>query len=130
MDKLNIEESNPNLQNPNDKKNVQDNIKEVEEKVKIKKQINSKINKEELDNLLKEYNLEENNSSCLIENTLLWHRNNEIKALYEGDYDIKKSGKYFDGNKTYFLEQRKRTDRTLDCGLLFGEKNTKLLLDS
>ena len=45
--------------------------------------------------------------------------------MHKGDYEIKKTDKNYDGNKTYFLEQRKRNGRTLNCGLLFGEKNKK-----
>ena len=124
LDKLNIQENIYNTQNPGDKMNGQCAAKE-KEKVILKKETNSRINKEELDKFLKEYNIVLNNSSCLIENTLVWHQNKIIKELYEGNYEIKKSGKNYDGNKTYFLEQRKRTGRTLDCGLLFGEKNNK-----
>ena len=93
---------------------------------KVKNKI--KPEKEQLNNFLKKYNIIENKYFSLPENSLEWHRKNEIEYLKEGGYELTKSGKNYDGNKTYFLEQRKRTGRTLDCGLLYGKEKEKIFI--
>ena len=124
-EEMDIEYSN--IQNSENDMVIEDDIKKTE----IIKIIPTKIDKEkreELDNFLKQYDLSNKKDSNIIKNSLEWYRQNEIENLYSGEYKIKKSGKNYDGNKTYFLDQRKRTGKILDCGLLYGEKNDKTFI--
>ena len=128
-EKMDIEYSdmNQNIQNIENDMDIEEDI----EQANIVKIIPTKIDKEkrkELDNFLKKYNLNNKKNPKVIKNSLEWYRQNEIKNLYSGEYEIKKSGKNYNGDKTYFLDQRKRTGKTLDCGLLYGEKNDKTFI--
>ena len=80
-----------------------------------------------LDNMLKNFSIEEKKMSNEIEKTLEWYRFQEIKEIRRKKIEIKINNDY-DGQKTFFLEQEKKKGRTLDCGLLFGAKKEKIFV--
>ena len=113
---------------------LKENIIDTEEakikKIKIDKRKNMIIDKQEIDTFLKKFNTINCNINPFSLEDIEHYREKEISKLYNGDYYIKKLGKSYDGKNTYFLEQKKRTGKTLDCALLYGEeKKKKHLLD-
>ena len=113
-------------------KDLDENIIETEKttitKNKIDKRENEKIDKKEIDNILSKFNIINCNINPFLLETIEYYRAKEISKLYNGDYYIKKIDKSYDGKKTYFLEQKKRTGKTLDCALLYGEDKKKTFI--
>ena len=113
-------------------KDLDENIIETEKtkitKNKIDKRENEKIDKKEIDNILSKFNIINCNINPFLLENIEYYRAKEISKLYNGDYYIKKLDKSYDGNKTYFLEQKKRTGKTLDCALLYGEDKKKTFI--
>ena len=123
------DDSSDEMSNDSDEINIQ-TVKAKIEKIKIGKRKNEKINIEEIDKILSKFNIDNNNNikSNPFSENIEYHRFNEILKLYKGKYNIKKLGKNYDGNKTYFLEQKKRTGKTLDCALLYGKEKEKTFI--
>ena len=108
-----------------DEKLDQANIKFVNDKKGNKSDGNQKDN---LDKFLQTFDINSEIDPNIIEKSLEWYRQKGIDKLYKGKYEVKISGKKYDGEQTYFLDQRKRTGKTLDCGLLYGEKKDKIFV--
>ena len=113
-------------------KDLKEDIIDTEEakikKIKIDKRKNIKIDKQEIDTFLKKFNTINCNINPFSSEDIEHYREKEISKLYNGDYYIKKLGKSYDGKNTYFLEQKKRTGKTLDCALLYGEEKKKTFI--
>ena len=111
---------------------LKENIIDTEEakikKIKIDKRKNMIIDKQEIDTFLKKFNTINCNINPFSSEDIEHYREKEISKLYNGDYYIKKLGKSYDGKNTYFLEQKKRTGKTLDCALLYGEEKKKTFI--
>jgi len=105
-----------------------ENILDIEQNMIIENDIPNKNKKnkklKELNRILKRFSVNEENGSQVEENSLEWYRN-EVLSKYKENKDYIEICNEYDGNKTYFLEQRKKQGRTLDCGLLFGEEKNK-----
>lgn len=104
----------------------ENNLKSDSVKIILKKK--KKNDSNELNNILNKFNISDNDENNILENSIEWHRRNEISKLLEGEYIKKKTGTNYDGSKTYFLEQKKRTGKTLDCGYLYGEEKQKTFI--
>ena len=105
-----------------------ENILDIDQNMIIENDIPNKNKKnkklKELNRILKRFSVNEENGSQVEENSLEWYRN-EVLSKYKENKDYIEICNEYDGNKTYFLEQRKKQGRTLDCGLLFGEEKNK-----
>ena len=105
-----------------------ENILDIDQNMIIENDIPNKNKKnkklKELNRTLKRFSVNEENGSQVEENSLEWYRN-EVLSKYKENKDYIEICNEYDGNKTYFLEQRKKQGRTLDCGLLFGEEKNK-----
>ena len=131
LDEINMDysEHEQNIPYTEEQMNKGDNFQsEKIQIIKIKKQKKQLSNNKELEDFLNSFDISEDININFTENSLEWFRKKEISNLINGKYEIKKSDKKYDGNKTYFLEQKKRVGRTLDCGILYGNEKNKTFI--
>ena len=83
---------------------------------------------EELNKLLKKFSINSDESNNM-KKDLERYRSDEIKSRINKklDIEIPKEKKY-NGNKNYFLEQRNKKGRTIDCAYLYGNKDSKTFI--
>ena len=83
---------------------------------------------EELNKLLKKFSIN-SDESINMKKDLERYRSDEIKSRINKklDIEIPKEKKY-NGNKNYFLEQRNKKGRTIDCAYLYGNKDSKTFI--
>ena len=108
-----------NDNNNNDNKNINKNEKEQAKN-------NKNIRKKKIKSLLTEFQI---NMKKKIGNkySIEYYRKKEIKRIKKNNEDIPLKNE-FNGNKNYFIDQKKKKGRLLDYAILFGDKMDKCFI--
>ena len=81
----------------------------------------SKYESIKIEDLLKEFSIDLK-KKVKEDDNIEFYRKKEIERLNSKNKEIKLPKRKYDGNKNYFIDQKKRNGRMLDYALLFGSK--------
>ena len=87
----------------------------------------SKYESIKIEDLLKEFSIDLK-KKVKEDDNIEFYRKKEIERLNSKNKEIKLPKRKYDGNKNYFIDQKKRNGRMLDYALLFGSKTEKIFV--